>query len=501
MMIRDRKMIRKKNVIKKMKVIRKKKVIRKMTPQRTAATSWDQMTTIQRSLMMEELILVEVKEYKEVKEKCREKRGYKSKGRFKDKTTTEREHMFAGSELYVLRGTWVVRAMDVLEPYYAQKTRIQPDVTGQVAYDYMIHKYKKLAKGVFLTRCRPLIGLDGCFLKGYYGGQLLSAVSQDGNNSFYVIVYGIVNVENKENWIWFLENLVNDLEDLVEKGLTFISDRQKLNKDAAKWLNDIPADRWSRSAFDTVCKNQAVTFNMCEQFNGAILKYRGKPIITMLEGETNDNIYSNYINPAVGEGFWETTGFDPIQSPIVKRKSGKPKTKRKKAPEEDFNPHKMKRKLGPPRCSRCKQVGHKKTSCKANLGDGDTTAATNETRPSDVPVDGANEKTRASQVSGEGGSAAAGDNANDAPAAQDGHFGPIPSQPELQSAQPLQTDHHTTTHVTPPSGIAVRPPPMRPSMMPHPRAPITKETIEGTSAGTAQRFAAFMNTGAPRPPQ
>ncbi|OWM77818.1 hypothetical protein CDL15_Pgr004512 [Punica granatum] len=135
----------------------------------------------------------------------------------------------------------------------------------------------------------------------------------------------------------------------------------------------------------------------------------------------------------------------PRERRYQKRKPGKPKTKRKKATEEDANPHKMKRKLGPPRCSRCKQVGHKKTSCKTNLGDEDTTAATNETRPSHVPVDGANEETRASQLPGEGGSAAAGDGTNDALATtQDGHFGPFPSQPELQSAQPSQTEHHTT---------------------------------------------------------
>lgn len=37
-------------------------------------------------------------------------------------------------------------------------------------------------KTAFATTCRPLIGLDGCFLKGVYGGQLLSAVGKDGNN-------------------------------------------------------------------------------------------------------------------------------------------------------------------------------------------------------------------------------------------------------------------------------------------------------------------------------
>jgi len=30
--------------------------------------------------------------------------------------------------------------------------------------------------------CRSTIGLDGCFLKGYYGGQLLTAIGTDPND-------------------------------------------------------------------------------------------------------------------------------------------------------------------------------------------------------------------------------------------------------------------------------------------------------------------------------
>jgi len=30
--------------------------------------------------------------------------------------------------------------------------------------------------------CRPIIGLDGYFLKGRYGGGLLTVVGQDGND-------------------------------------------------------------------------------------------------------------------------------------------------------------------------------------------------------------------------------------------------------------------------------------------------------------------------------
>ena len=51
--------------------------------------------------------------------------------------------------------------------------------------------------------CRPIIGLDGCFLKGICKGQLLSAVGIDGNNRMFPIAYAVVEVENTETWKWF----------------------------------------------------------------------------------------------------------------------------------------------------------------------------------------------------------------------------------------------------------------------------------------------------------
>ncbi|XP_057747884.1 uncharacterized protein LOC130967081 [Arachis stenosperma] len=52
----------------------------------------------------------------------------------------------------------------------------------------------------FKAGCRRLIGLDGCFLKGYYGGQLLSGIEQDGNNHFFIISYAVVDSENTETY-------------------------------------------------------------------------------------------------------------------------------------------------------------------------------------------------------------------------------------------------------------------------------------------------------------
>ena len=87
----------------------------------------------------------------------------------------------------------------------------------------------KASKDSFVS-CRPIIGLDGCFLKGKYGGELLSVVARDGNDQMVPLAYCVVEVENKETWSWFLELLVDDLGGVeVCKGITFMYDQQKVS--------------------------------------------------------------------------------------------------------------------------------------------------------------------------------------------------------------------------------------------------------------------------------
>ncbi|XP_016173264.1 uncharacterized protein LOC107615743 [Arachis ipaensis] len=50
---------------------------------------------------------------------------------------------------------------------------------------------------------------------------------QDANHHIYVIAWTIVNVENKDNWKWFLELLHQDLRDYKTHGWCFIFDMQK----------------------------------------------------------------------------------------------------------------------------------------------------------------------------------------------------------------------------------------------------------------------------------
>ena len=80
----------------------------------------------------------------------------------------------------------------------------------------------------WLDGCRKVIGIDGCFLKGIVAGELLCAVGKDANNQIYPIAWAVVCVENKENWKWFLDLLIGDLNIGSGMGFTFMSDQHKV---------------------------------------------------------------------------------------------------------------------------------------------------------------------------------------------------------------------------------------------------------------------------------
>ncbi|KAI3889850.1 hypothetical protein MKW92_033446 [Papaver armeniacum] len=85
--------------------------------------------------------------------------------------------------------------------------------------------YKASLDG-FLNGCRAIIGLDGTFLKGKYGGVVLAAVGLDNANGIFPIVIYICRNECIETWNKFLEILAPYVT-RHEKPLTFISDQQK----------------------------------------------------------------------------------------------------------------------------------------------------------------------------------------------------------------------------------------------------------------------------------
>ncbi|GKV22910.1 hypothetical protein SLEP1_g32721 [Rubroshorea leprosula] len=195
----------------------------------------------------------------------------------------------------------------------------------------------------FIAGCRPIIGLDGAFLKGPCKGQLLSTIGRDANNQMYPVAWAIVENESTSTWTWFLEYLNSDLKIGDGQYFTFISDQQKglinaiqtlfpkarhrrcarhiyanfrkdhKGKELQRWfwitakstneaefrrnleqINKLkPAAKerlmkldpkfWCKAFFDTDAKCDAVDNNMSETFNGFILDARHKGPLSLLE--------------------------------------------------------------------------------------------------------------------------------------------------------------------------------------------------------------------------
>ena len=71
-------------------------------------------------------------------------------------------------------------------------------LTHRLSSKRMYVRYNAQKVG-FLGGCRPLVGLDGCHLKGKFGGHILSATARDGNDNIFPVALGVVEQENNES--------------------------------------------------------------------------------------------------------------------------------------------------------------------------------------------------------------------------------------------------------------------------------------------------------------
>ena len=55
--------------------------------------------------------------------------------------------------------------------------------------------------------CRPVIVVDGTFMKSLYGGTLFTASTMDACNNIFPLAFGVGDSENDEAWHWFFTKL------------------------------------------------------------------------------------------------------------------------------------------------------------------------------------------------------------------------------------------------------------------------------------------------------
>ena len=101
-----------------------------------------------------------------------------------------------------------------------------PQADGKLRFDKFYVCFEVLRKH-WKRSCRPIIGLDGAFLKWELKGEILAAVGRDADNRIYPIAWAVVRVEDNDSWGWFVDKLKHDLGLRLGNEFTIISDKQK----------------------------------------------------------------------------------------------------------------------------------------------------------------------------------------------------------------------------------------------------------------------------------
>lgn len=104
-----------------------------------------------------------------------------------------------------------------------------PNAAKEDVFDRFYVCFEKL-RSSWSGTCRPIIGLDGTFLKVATKGILLTAVGHDGNNQIYPIAWAVVQGENSDTWLWFIKRLKHDLNLGDGRKFVLLSDSSKVKK-------------------------------------------------------------------------------------------------------------------------------------------------------------------------------------------------------------------------------------------------------------------------------
>ncbi|KAL0325076.1 UNVERIFIED_CONTAM: hypothetical protein Sradi_5076900 [Sesamum radiatum] len=250
----------------------------------------------------------------------------------------------------------------------------------------------------FFEGCRPIIGLDACFLKGPFGGQLMAAIGRDGNNQMFPLAMAVVECECKESWTWFLDMLLSAFGNVDLMRCTFISDRQKDLIDSFQavmpytkhrfcikalefepflaadgiWEVTLRSLSWLVNLQNKTCSYREwdLTGIPCSHATCAILakhKEIEEHVDPYYSVENFKIAYSFIVNPIPDQSQWSVYSdedFQAIHRPPFKKLPGRLKKLRRKGVDEVDIDGRVTRKGIVQSCSNCGDTSHNRRRCK-----------------------------------------------------------------------------------------------------------------------------------------
>ncbi|KAF7820853.1 uncharacterized protein G2W53_026308 [Senna tora] len=158
-------------------------------------------------------------------------------------------------------------------------------------------------------KLEPMLEVDGMFLYGKYKHSLFIVMGQDGNRNIIPIAFALVEGETESAWSWFLwrlrEHVTKDREPplgynvfCIRHVLSNLNSKFRnraimsllmkagheythrgferrleaictLNKDASRWIKNIPREKWAR-AYNGGRRYDYMTTNLAECMNGVL---------------------------------------------------------------------------------------------------------------------------------------------------------------------------------------------------------------------------------------
>nr|XP_009778281.1 PREDICTED: uncharacterized protein LOC104227683 [Nicotiana sylvestris] len=178
-------------------------------------------------------------------------------------------------------------------------------------YPCSVVKLKKAADDCFLyafvalctsingwQHCRPVVVVDGTFLKSAYRGIMLTASTMDAAGTILPLAYAVVDSENDASWKWFFEQfkgaygerpsmcVVSDRRGTRSYTLDEFNERmlkiEEVDLRVKSYLYDIGYHRWSR-VHATVNRTFIMTSNIAESLNAVTKDAKELPIFDLFE--------------------------------------------------------------------------------------------------------------------------------------------------------------------------------------------------------------------------